>query len=364
MSDLSPSGTPEQERMSGKKFTRDPSELEPSELTSEVTELLSAYGQWLAVAGRSAASRKDHTIKLAWFWRFLEGRGLLREGRVALAALDRNLLADYQLFVFELVSPHTGQRLACHSQINVLSYLQTFFRFLEHTGRLAMNPAEVIRLPRAPQVLPPVLLSPEQMRQLLAAPDVRTVLGFRDRTILEVLWSSAPRLGELVRLTVEDLNLSQGLLTIREGKGDKERVLPLGQGARAWLTAYLREVRPFLWRKERPCAAVFISKMGRAMDKTGWMKKLEVYLRRARIKTPFHSHGFRHLLASEMLRHGADLRHIQQMLGHENLSTTQRYLQVVQAELRRVHQASHPQERVPLAPVAYRGSLEGREEVA
>jgi integrase/recombinase XerD len=328
----------------------------------ELEKLLASYRQWLAAAGRSAASIKDHTTKLTWFWRFLEDRGLAAQGRVDLLAIDRDTMADYQVFVFGLVSPHTEKKLACNTQINLLCYLTTFFKFLEQSGRIALNPSDVIKLPRQSRLLPPVMLTAEEMRRLLAAPDVGTVMGFRDRCILEVFWSSAPRLGELVRLSLDDLNLDGGLLTIREGKGDKERVLPLGRGACAWLGEYLKNVRPFLLKKERAaCGNVFVSKFGRQMDKVGWMHKLDVYLRRTRIKRPFSSHGFRHMLATEMLKNGADLRHIQQMLGHENLTTTQRYLHVVKAELRRVHHDSHPKEKSPLSCVAYRGSIEDEE---
>ena len=324
-----------------------------------LSEVLDAYGQWLRVAGRHAESVRDHLWKLSRFWAFLGEAGLMEADRADLLAVDADTMAAYQSHLFEAVSEHTGKKLACNTQINLLSYLVTFFGFLEKTGRIAINPAGVIKLPRHPRLLPATLLTGEEMRKLLAQPDVRTVMGFRDRTILEVLWSTAPRVGELVRLATGDINLAEGLVTIREGKGDKERVLPLGQGACAWLEEYLRNVRPFLLKQ--PCEAVFISKMGRQMDKTGWMMKLEVYLHRARIRKHFGTHGFRHMLATEMLKGGADLRHIQQMLGHDNLTTTERYLQVVKAELRRVHHQTHPKEQAPALPVPYRGRWEEEE---
>ena len=318
-------------------------------------ELMAAYGQWLKVAGRSADSVKDHKHKLSWFWTFLAEQELMDGERPDLLGVTPDTMADYQAYVFEAVSPHTGKKLSCNSQINALSYLITFFRFLEHTGRIALNPADVLKLPRHPRLLPAIMLTPEEMRRLLATPNVHTVMGFRDRTILEVLWSSAPRLGELVRIRPDDVNLTEGLLTIREGKGDKERVLPLGKGACAWTDEYVRSVRPLLVRKGRPCDTLFISKMGRQMEKTGWMMKLDVYLHRARIRKNFGSHGFRHMIATEMLKAGADLRHIQQMLGHDNLTTTERYLHVVKVELRRVHHQTHPKERLPAIPVHYKG---------
>lgn len=327
-------------------------EMEP------IPDLIDAYRQWLLVAGRSESSVRDHVWKLSRFWAFLSERGLMKGEAVDLLGVDADALADYQGSLFEAVSERTGKRLSCNTQINLLAYLIAFFRFLERTGRIVLNPADVIKLPRHPRLLPAVLLTTEEMRRLLAQPNVKTVIGFRDRVILEVLWSSAPRLGELVALRVTDINLTEGLVTIREGKNDKQRVLPLGRGACAWVEEYVRHVRPFLVKEGRPCEALFISKMGREMERTGWSVKLDVYLHRARIRKNFGTHGFRHLLATEMLRHGADLRHIQQMLGHDNLTTTERYLQVVKAELRRVHHQTHPKEQGWTAPAQYRGSRE------
>lgn len=319
--------------------------------------LLDAYSQWLRVSGRSDDSVQDHVWKLNRFWDFIAERGLAADGRVDVLGVDADTMADYQAHLFELTSEHTGKKLSCNTQINLLAYLVAFFKFLEKTGRITVNPADIIKLPRHPRLLPAIMLTPEEMRRLLAAPDVRTVMGFRDRTILEVLWSSAPRLGELVRLRVTDPNLMEGMVTIHEGKADKERVLPLGKGACAWVEEYLRNVRPLMLKK-KPCETLFISKMGGPMHKTSWMVKLDVYLHRARIRKNFGSHGFRHMLATEMLRNGADLRHIQQMLGHDDLVTTQRYLHVVKAELRRVHHQTHPKEQAPVVSVQYGGRWE------
>ena len=317
-------------------------------------ELQEAYAQWLRVEGRSEASVRDQLWRLNRFWGFLSERGLMEGERVNLEEVDSDTLAAYQASLFEVVSEKTGKRLSCNSQINLLSYLVTFFRFLEKSGRIGNNPAQLIKLPRHPHLLPAVILTPEEVRKLLSVPDVGTVMGFRDRTMLEVLYSSAPRVGELTALGVEDANLGEGLVTIREGKGGKERVVPLGKGACAWVEEYSKRVRPLLVTRES--SLLFLSRTGGRMDKGGWSMKLGVYLKRARIKKNFGTHGFRHLLATEMLRHGADLRHIQQMLGHEDLSTTERYLQVVKAELRRVHHRTHPKERLGMMPVAYNGN--------
>jgi integrase/recombinase XerD len=328
-------------------------ELERERMEKKI-ELLSSYAQWLRVEGRSEASVRDHLWKLSRFWGFLSERGMMEGERVNLLEVDGDMLAAYQASLFEVVSEKSGKKLTCNTQINLLAYLITFFRFLEKSGRIGNNPTDLIKLPRHPHLLPAVILTPEEVRKLLSVPDVRTVMGFRDRTMLELLWSSAPRLGELLSLGVEDTNLREGMVTIREGKGGKERVVPLGKSACAWVAEYRKSVRPLLMKQELPI--LFLSRSGGSMEKGGWPSKLNVYLHRARIKKHFGTHGFRHMLATEMLRHGADLRHIQQMLGHEDLSTTERYLQVVKAELRRVHHRTHPKERLGMMPVAYNGN--------
>lgn len=332
--------------------------VELEQESMELEKLLADYRDWIQGQGFTKNSAKDHQAHLSHWWRFLESRGLLAQERVRLDLIDRDVIADYQAYIFDYVSPRTGKQLSCNSQINALSYLITFFRFLESTGKIALNPSGIIKLPRHPQLLPAVLLKPEEMRRLLEVPNVQTVMGFRDRTFLEVLWTSAPRLGELIAVHAEDINHAEGLLTIREGKGSTQRVVPIGTGALAWVKEYIRAVRPLLalHRRARPSPILFLNRFGRPMEKSGWEYKMNVYTARARVNSAFTSHSFRHQLASDMLKNGADLRHIQQMLGHENLQTTQRYLHVVKAELARVHSQTHPKERVPALPVKYQGS--------
>jgi integrase/recombinase XerD len=243
------------------------------------------------------------------------------------------------------------------SQIHALSYVQSFFRFLKTTKRIALDPSRVIRLPHAPQTLPAALLTPEEMRRLLAVPDLHTPTGFRDRCILEVFWTTGMRIGELLALNVGDVDFAQALGTIQHGKGGKPRVVPLGAGALAWLREYVDEVRPLLLSSAaKPHETLFLSRFGERMDKSGLHYKLKAYQRRAGIKKNLTAHSFRHTLASEMLRAGADLRHIQELLGHGNLTTTQRYLHVVKADLKKVHGRTHPREaHTPTTSADYHG---------
>ena len=347
MSDLIESGTVEQESM----------------VTME--KLIEGLQQWHQVQGYSVRTLATDRQRLNPFWRFLEKRGLVVEGRVELAAMTPALIADYQTHLFDYLHFRTGEKIAQYSQVNYLQGVQALFRFLHKTKRLAHDPSLVIRLPKASVTVPSAILSPQEMRRLLMMPNTRTVLGFRDRSMLEVLWSTGLRVGELVALDVAAVRFEQGLLFIAHGKGNKQRLIPIGASALTWLRNYIEQVRPLLtrealpkrrWRPSAISALLFLSKDGAVIDQSTFSKRLRGYARKARIKKRITPHVFRHTLATEMLRAGADLRHIQEMLGHEELTTTQRYLRVVKEELKKVHQASHPREQMPVAPVEYRGS--------
>lgn len=286
---------------------------------------------------RSEASVRDHHEKVKPFLRFIAARD------IALPDVEARTLADYQAHLFECVSAKTGKRLACNSQINRLTALKNFLRFLHRSGRSACDHGAVITLPKQPRLLPPVLLKPAEVRRLLDAPDLGNPLGFRDRVILETFYATGLRLSELISLAVDDLDFEQSLVRVRLGKGQRDRLVPMGEACAHWLARYVAEVRPLLARAGES-SRLFLNRFGAALDKNGWHKKLEELVRLARIKRAFSTHGFRHMLATAMLERGADTRHVQEMLGHEKLSTTQRYLHVARAELKKVHARTHPRE--------------------
>ena len=342
MKDLGQSGTPEQESLQENKL-------------ATWDDLMAALRQWLAAGNYAAQAQKDFPHKLRLLRIFLaqrsgpDGQMLIDSaGRVDLAAIEPATMSDYQAFVYDYISPKTGKPLSTQSQIHALSYVQSFFRFLRQTERIAFDPAKVIRLPRHPQRLPVDLLTPEEMRRLLAVPDLGTPTGFRDRCIFELFWCTGMRISELLSLAVADLDFAQGLVTIQHGKGragGKTRVVPLGAGVVGWLKEYIEKARPWLAINEpNPPQTLFLSRFGRQMEKSGLFYKLRAYQRRAKIKKKLSTHTFRHTLASEMLKAGADLRHIQELLGHEKLTTTQRYLHIVKGDLKKVHGKTHPRE--------------------
>ena len=346
MSDLAESGTVEPESM----------------VTSE--SLVTALQEWHRVQGCSERTVHADWQRLNPFWRFLERRDVLRAGKLDLTTITTALIADYQTHLFDYPHHRTGKKITPCSQANYLQGILTLFQFLHKTHRLAHDPSRVIKLPKATVALPAAILTPHEVRRLLMMPNTRTVLGFRDRCMLEVLWTTGVRINELLTIDVDDVQFEQGLLLIRQGKGSKQRLIPIGTSALTWLRRYLDTVRPLLtrealpkrrWRPATVSLRLFLSQTGQELEQSSIAHCLRAYQRKARIRKRITAHVFRHTLATEMLRAGADLRHIQEMLGHEDLATTQRYLRVVKADLKKVHHATHPREQMPVAAVQYRG---------
>ena len=323
--------------------------------TSNVEQLLTEFRRWMALRGFSESSQAHYRQQLKLFFRLLEEKSGQENGEADLSAITPQVVAEYQAYLYDYISPKTCAKLNPNSQLGMLAILITFCRFLVSTHRLAKDPCQDLRLPRQRKSLPKDLLTSEEVRRLLSIPDTNTVVGFRDRVILEIFWATGMRISELLSLTVSDINFNEGLVTIRQGKGGKDRVVPLGKGTLGWIGEYIQRVRPLVVQSFGPSDFIFVGRKGKRLDKTGVHAKLKVYRKRARLKKNLFSHLFRHTLATEMLRRGADLRHIQELLGHERLRTTQKYTHIVKAELKKVHGQAHPREQVPFCAVTYRG---------
>jgi integrase/recombinase XerD len=214
-----------------------------------------------------------------------------------------------------------------------------FLRYLEGEGIIEQNPAANLDLPRTWRSLPAVL-SYRDVEALLSAPDRATVLGMRDAAMIEVLYSTGLRVSELVGLKLGRLHLDAGYLRSM-GKGSKERVVPLGAEATAALTRYLDEGRPELTGKQ-PTDVVFLNRRGGALTRQGFWKILKGHGRRAGVRKPLSPHTVRHSFATHLLEHGADLRSVQLMLGHADISTTQIYTHVNRERLKRLYHTFHP----------------------
>ena len=220
-----------------------------------------------------------------------------------------------------------------------LSAIRTFFRFLIQEGILETNPIEDLESPRVAKKLPEIL-SLKEIEQILEQPNLQTPLGIRDRAMLEMLYATGMRVSELTHLPTHQVNLEGGYVLLY-GKGSKERIVPLGSEAMNWATLYLGTARGIL-AKARESPFLFINRSGRGMTRQGFWKNLRDYARRAGLRKRITPHLLRHSFASHLLERGADLRSVQMMLGHVDISTTQIYTHVTGERLKKIHKQYHP----------------------
>jgi len=221
----------------------------------------------------------------------------------------------------------------------LLSSLRRFYRYLVREGRLSGDPTVRIDTPRIGRPLPDSL-SEEEVETLLDAPVVGEALGLRDRAMLELLYACGLRVSELVNLTMEQIDLTQGVVRLM-GKGSKERLVPLGEEAADWLQCYIAQSRPEL-AAGTSARALFITRRGKAMTRQAFWYRLRHYAVKSGINKALSPHTLRHAFATHLLNHGADLRVVQMLLGHSDLSTTQIYTHVARERLKELHARHHP----------------------
>lgn len=236
-----------------------------------------------------------------------------------------------------------GAQISPRSQARGLIALRNFFGWMVAEGLLKVDPTARVDLPQVGRPLPETL-NLDEVEALLRAPDLRTARGLRDRAMFEVLYASGLRVSELVNLTVGALHLEEGYVLIL-GKGRKERVVPLGDHARDFLERYLVEVRALQTAQARARAVkepVFLTRLGGAMTRQGFFKQLRNYAAQAGIDRPISPHTLRHAFATHLLERGLDLRSLQLMLGHADISTTEIYTHLSRARLIQIHARHHP----------------------
>jgi len=263
--------------------------------------------------------------------------------RLFAAWLDRqarNLLAADRALIMRFLAERLGEGREPRSLARLLSALRRFYGWLVARGEMPVDPTLDIPPPRIGRPLPKAL-GEADVEALLAAPEVDTPLGLRDRAMLETLYATGVRVSELVGLEMTHINLSAGVVRVL-GKGRKERLVPLGAEAVHWIERYLAEARPLLLEGLGESAALFITRRGGPMTRQMFWTLIKRHALRAGITAPLSPHTLRHAFATHLLNHGADLRVVQMLLGHSDLSTTQIYTHVARARLKALHQTHHP----------------------
>jgi integrase/recombinase XerD len=238
------------------------------------------------------------------------------------------------------LSYRMSKGISARSTARALSCLRGFYRYLLRENRITEDPTLQLENPKLTPPLPDSLTERE-VEALLAAPDTSSPIGFRDRTMFEVLYACGLRVSELVGLRLTDINLRQGVVRVM-GKGSKERLVPLGEEAINWLERYIQEMRPELLKHNLGEDVVFPSSHGKVMTRQTFWHRIKSHAERAGIRRKISPHTLRHAFATHLVNHGADLRVVQLLLGHSDLSTTQIYTHIAKQRLKSLHEAHHP----------------------
>jgi integrase/recombinase XerD len=291
--------------------------------------------EWLATHNYAHSTLVQHSFSIKKFVSWAELRGVFGPADVTLPILEA-----YQRHVSLRRKPD-GTPLAWSTQTKDLSAVRVFFSWSARQRRILFNPAADLVMPRQNHKLPSATLTHDEAEVILALPDLATPIGLRDRAVMELLYATAMRRGELVGLDLPDVDLARKWLTLRNTKNRWDRVVPMGERAALWLTRYLTDARPHLVIAEDP-GAVFLATNGERLGATWLSGQVHRYIGAADVGKTGSCHLFRHTAATLMLEGGADIRYIQELLGHRDLSSTHVYTRVAPDRLAAIHAATHP----------------------
>jgi integrase/recombinase XerD len=290
---------------------------------------------WLEERNTSRHTLKHWELYLRYFVSWCDERGLTRPAEVTRPILER-----YQRHLF-LKRKKNGAPLSATTQASRVTPIRKWFRWLTRNNRVLYNPAADLDLPKVEERLPKHVLTIEEVERVLNLPDTTTALGVRDRAMLETLYSTGIRRMEIIGLQQRDVDYERGTLMVRQGKGKKDRMIPIGDRALAWVARYRDEVRPEL-AVAGDDGTLFLTVTGQAFSDNRMTQMVRNYVRAAGLGNIGSCHLFRHAMATQMLENGADVRFIQAMLGHADIKTTQVYTRVSIRALKDIHSATHP----------------------
>jgi integrase/recombinase XerD len=292
----------------------------------------------LKVRNYSPNSVSAYGGHLKAFLYFLERRGIKD-----LRKVNKALLQDFYLSMLQNVKPLAVATLA----LRVRS-VKRFFEYLLEADQIYADPSKAFKEPKMPRLMPKVLLTASEIDKILDTPDLSTSTGVRDRAMLETIYSTAVRLRELLNLQLQDLNLADGLVTIRQGKGRKDRVVPLGVHAVKFLRAYLTHARPALIQgglSKQQVPYLWLNKRGNPIQPFFFDAVIKGTVLKAGVDKKVTPHVFRHSAATLLLKGGAEVTYVMKLLGHARVKTTQRYCHVSQVEVKQAHEKSHPRNK-------------------
>ena len=303
-----------------------------------LSRLTDEYLRTLAVWNLARRTIEGRRFMLGRFLAYLHSRGIAR-----IDGISKAVIGDYQTELYHEIN-RRGRPNGVSYQNSMLSAVKGFTRFLKERDYIVSDPALDISYAKLPKRLPRGVLTTTEARRIINAPDTKCVLGYRDKTIMEVLYTTGIRKEELNNLSLADVDYHDGFLRINGGKGRKDRIVPLGRIACRYLENYIKSVRPELIRDPHN-NHLFLSARGNRLSKNLVWELVKKYAKQAKIKKTVSPHTFRHTCATAMLRNKADIRAVQELLGHESLESTQIYTRISINDLKETHRRCHPRER-------------------
>jgi len=297
--------------------------------------MLDRFLEWMRTKNYSEATIETRSRHIGYFINWGAERSVTRPAEVTKPILER-----YQRYLY-LYRKRSGEPLSFRTQHAALVPLRAWFKWLTRQNHILYNPASELELPRLERRLPKHVLTIREAETVLAKADITDPLGLRDRAILETFYSTGMRRLELIGLKLFDMDVDRGTVMIRQGKGKKDRMIPIGERALQWIERYITDVRPHLVVNANDMT-LFLTHTGEPFRPGRLSQVVSDYIDKAEIGKTGSCHLFRHTMATLMLENGADIRFIQAMLGHVKLDTTQIYTQVSIRKLKKIHELTHP----------------------
>lgn len=321
--------------MAKKGQTTPPTVIGPANDPASLYHQMRPFLAWMLEKNYSLRTVDNRELYLRYFIQWCDERGLTRPTEITRPILER-----YQRHLF-LHRKKDGQPLSTRSQGTRIVPIRAWFKWLTKNNHILYNPASDLELPRQEHRLPRHILTSDEAERVLNVPDTATPMGARDRAMLETFYSTGMRRMELIGLGVFDLDYERGTVMVRQGKGKRDRMIPIGERALAWIAKYRDDIRPQMALAQDD-GTLFLTNQGEAFTPNRLTQMVRGTINAAGIHKKGSCHLFRHTMATLMLENGADIRFIQAMLGHAELSTTQIYTQVSIVKLKEIHTLTHP----------------------
>lgn len=300
--------------------------------------LLNAFKEYLELHHRAPRTIDVHLHRLTQFFKFIQDYPIEN-----IHEITTDYLKEYQRYRFYYINKHDRHD-SVRTQNRHLSSIKCFFNFLKNDGYIVHDPSIKLEYAKEPKLLPKTTLNNIEIKKILNQPDTQTLLGYRDRTILEILYSTGVRKSELMNLKIEDVDVGEGYLRVNLGKGGKDRVTPLGKIACKYLETYLKGIRP-LFLNANKHKYLFLSQRGNPISKNAFALLIEKYARESGINKPVTTHTFRRSCATSMIKNNANVMHVKDLLGHSSMESIQAYCNLSIVDLKKAHKKFHPREK-------------------